>query len=108
MSGNLNVIGPNGYLGKLSVGTGLSGDVIVSNYIGSIDVKSGNLSGDVTAGGSDATVSASSSGSITAPAAKVSSGKTRTARFNAPGGGGGPGGVPAPLAMESCHDTRNK
>jgi len=53
MSGNWAQIGPNGYLGKLSVGMGLSGDVDVANYIGSIDVKSGNLSGDVIAGGSN-------------------------------------------------------
>jgi hypothetical protein len=52
MSGEL-VNAPNGYLGKLSVGMGLSGDVDVVNYICSIDVKSGDLSGDVIAGGSN-------------------------------------------------------
>jgi len=52
--GNVNIQGTNGSLGYLSVGRDLIGSLNTGNYIGTIEVRNGDLVADVQAGGSNA------------------------------------------------------
>jgi len=51
--GDFTTVGPHGSVERLIAGLGLSGDVDASNYIGSVNVRRGDLSGDIRAGGSN-------------------------------------------------------